>query len=64
MEITPRLSRLQGGWACSCGVVEGCGDSPEDAYLDWLERFQYSGPDLPINFFYGGVNSPETDRRT
>lgn len=65
MEVTPNLKRdPTGGWVCSCDSDSAWGETPDKAYARWLVRFQYRGPDLPINFFYGGVNSPETDRRT
>lgn len=65
MEIRPTMIRLEAGtWVCRCDAAEGFGETPEDAYVAWLGRFQYRGPDLPINFSYGGVDSRETDRRT
>lgn len=65
MEIRPALKRMEGGhWICSCDMVEGHGDTPEEAYMSWLAGFQYRGPHLPINFFDGEVHSRETDRRT
>ena len=65
MEVRPQLERdPTGGWVCSCDSDTAWGATPEQAFSRWLDRFQYQGPGLPINFFDGGVNSPETDRRT
>ena len=64
MEVRPQLERdPTGGWVCSCDSDTAWGATPEQAFSRWLDRFQYRGPDLPINFSYGGVDSRETDRR-
>ena len=64
MEIRPTIIRLEAGtWACTCDSDTAWGATPEQAFSRWLDRFQYRGPDLPINFSYGGVDSRETDRR-
>lgn len=48
MEIAGKFHREEGGWRYACPFFEGFGPTPNDAYTDYLRKFDHRGPPLPM----------------
>lgn len=57
MEIRPLIEKVRNGYRCSCDKACGTGSTPDQAYLNWLRRFEHRDPDRPIKYFDAVINS-------
>jgi hypothetical protein len=49
MEIKGRFSREGSSWCYSCDYFKGYGHTPEQAYRDYLTKFNYHLPKVPVS---------------